>query len=76
MVMTTNPMGYSNPCARENYVHGGFYDAPLAVSGEDPDGKGGGVLFWAYSVSEANRAYFAFKGAGYNKVTISNGADD
>lgn len=65
------PMGYNNAC-RE--WHGGaLVDAPLAICGGDPDNRGGGVLFWAYSIDEANRAFDAYRAFGYNNVTIAKG---
>lgn len=58
-------MGYQNPCS-----DGIGCTAKLAISGRDPDNKGGGILFWAYSITEANYAFDAYRAAGYNKVAI------
>jgi len=63
------PMGYHNPYMR-NGVH-----APFAICGGDPDGRGGGVLFWAYSVEEANAAFDAYRASGYRKVSIRPGEE-
>lgn len=65
------PMGYNNPC-REWHA-GVLVDAPLAICGGEPDNRGGGVLFWAYSIDEANRAFDAYRAYGYNNVTITKG---
>lgn len=59
-----SPMGYHNGCSKA----GG--SAPYAVVGNDPDQKGGGVLFWAYCKAEAERAQQAYSKAGYHDVTI------
>lgn len=61
------PMGYHNPCWRDGV------NAPLAVCGGNPDGNGGGVLFWAYSIEEANAAFDVYRATGYRKVSISEG---
>lgn len=59
-----SPMGYQNPCTKDGW------DAPFHISGGCPDGRGGGVLFWAYSVEELNRAFDVYRGAGYLNVQI------
>jgi hypothetical protein len=56
------PLSYSNPC-RMNGI-----DAPFAISGSNPDKKGGGILFWAYDVRERDMAVKAFQNAGYHNV--------
>jgi hypothetical protein len=65
------PMGYNNAC--REWQGGVLVDAPLAICGGDPDNRGGGVLFWAYSIDEANRAFDAYRAAGYNNVSIAKG---
>lgn len=65
----TSPMGYHN-----RYMRDGKH-APFAICGREPDGLGGGVLFWAYSVEEANEAYFAYRAAGYLNVHIAPGEE-
>ena len=57
------PMGYNNPFQLDGK------HAPLAICGGHPDG-GGGILFWAYSIQEANEAFDAYRAAGYLRVTI------
>jgi hypothetical protein len=56
------PLSYSNPC------HKYGINAPFAISGSEPDMKGGGILFWAYNIEERNEALAAFKKAGYHNV--------
>lgn len=71
------PMGYNNPCCRQTSMSRQTWEnAPLAISGSFPDGNGGGILFWAYSIEEANEAYFTFKAWGYRRVTIEAGNTD
>lgn len=62
-----SPMGYHNPSRLDGR------EAPFAVSGRDPDGLGGGIQFWAYSIAEANEAFDRYRGAGYLRVTIEPG---
>lgn len=54
-----SPMGYQNGCSDNNGDR-----ATLAIAGSTPDNKGGGILFWAYSIAEANQAFDAYRAAG------------
>lgn len=62
------PMGYHNPCSMD--TPSGRREAPFAIAGSDPDRRGGGILFWAYSDSEALEARDAYQAAGYHNVHI------
>jgi hypothetical protein len=53
-----------NPCTMNGV------EAPYAVTGYDPNMTGGGVLFWAYSLPEADRAADAFREEGYKQVKV------
>lgn len=64
-----SPMGYHN-----RYMRDGEH-APFAICGRDPDNRGGGVLFWAYSDEEARRAYDAYRACGYRNVSIRPGEE-
>lgn len=61
---------YQNPCRRGD-VH-----APLAVCGGYPDGSGGGVLFWAYDVHEAEYVRNWCVENGYLHVSVQPTEDD
>lgn len=63
-----SPMGYHNPCAMDG-PHGRM-EAQFAVAGREPDNRGGGILFWAYTIREAEQAKVAYEGAGYHNVHI------
>lgn len=63
-ITPTGPMGYGNPFQKLG-VH-----APFAILGTDPDKKGGGVQFWAYSEAEAHEALSAYRDAGYHSLSI------
>lgn len=60
----------SGPCRRRE--NGELKEAPFCVSGIDPDGIGGGVLYWAWSISEASNAADAFRENGYQNVKVLN----
>lgn len=64
------PLPQSGPCFRRE--NGELKEAPFCVVGTDPNGRGGGVLFWAWSVSEASFAADAFREHGYHGVKVMN----
>lgn len=49
--MYENVPGDVKPANLPCYLGG--VDAPFSICGGDPDGKGGGVLYWAYSLPVA-----------------------
>ncbi len=64
------PLPRQNPCRRYGQ------DATHAVIGYEPDMSGGGVLFWAYSLEDANRAAEAFREEGYKEVAVKADGDE
>lgn len=64
----TSPMGYHNHHMRDGK------HAPFAICGSEPN-KGRGVLFWAYTSDEANRAYDAYRACGYRNVCLVEDID-
>lgn len=64
------PIPPCGPCSRRE--NGEIKEAPLCVVGIDPDGVGGGVLHWAWSIEEASDAADAYREHGYNGVKVMN----
>lgn len=60
----------SGPCYRRE--NGELKEAPLCVVGIDPDGNGGGVLYWAWSISEAGKAADAYREHGFHQIKVMN----
>lgn len=68
------PIPQSGPCMKR--IGGEIVDAPYCVIGLDPDRRGGGVLYWAWSVSDASHAADAFRENGFHDVKVRNALTD
>lgn len=64
------PLPQSGPCRR--CKDGEIKDAPFCVVGTDPDGTGGGVLHWAWSIEEASDAADAYREHRFHGVKVMN----
>lgn len=64
------PIPPCGPCRRRE--NGEIKDAPFCVVGTDPDGRGGGVLHWAWTIGEAGEAADAYREHGYQGVKVMN----
>ena len=64
------PLPQSGPCRRRE--NGELKEAPLCVVGLDPCRTGGGVLYWAWTLSEAGEAADAFREHGFHDVKVMN----
>lgn len=60
----------SGPCSRRE--NGEPQEAPFCVVGTDPDGRGGGVLHWAWSIEEASEAADAYREHRFQGVKVMN----
>lgn len=64
------PIPPCGPCRRR--IDGELQEAPFCVVGTDPDGRGGGVLHWAWSIEEASEAAAAYREHRFQGVKVMN----
>jgi hypothetical protein len=67
------PIPKCGPCGRRK-PDGEYEDAPFSVIGYTPDGMGGGVLHWAWSIDEASEVAEIYRAHGYFEVQVCNNA--
>jgi hypothetical protein len=61
------------PCSIRT-TNGEILDAPFSVIGYTPDGMGGGVLHWAWSLEEASEVADIYRAHRYFEVQVCNNA--
>lgn len=65
------PIPKCGPCSIRA-TNGEILDAPYSVIGYTPDGMGGGVLHWAWSLEEASEVADAYRAHQYFEVQVCN----